>query len=227
MKTIILVLALCSIATSAYSQDEFETENKNELGLDVTGFIRFFTQFQASNDFNYQPTYYLTYRRLFENGNIRFGIGGDYDQFENTTPLTDSLTFLNKSSALSTRIGWEWKTKLSKRWSAYYGGDFRFTHSSGDNEAVFFNGGYAVGNEFTANTLGLSPILGFRFKLNDRISLLTEASLSFNYLIYDQKDTSIPITSGLPAQDDIVQPQTNSFYTTFQQPISIYFVFNL
>lgn len=224
---IIPLFAIVFVSFTVVSQDNFETDNKNELGLDVTGFIRFFTQFQQSNDFAYNPTYYLTYRRYFSPGNIRFGIGGDYDRFEVSTPLTDSLTFYNTESAITMRVGWEWKTELGKRWQAYYGADFRYIHSSGDIEANFFNGGYAEGIEYKARTLGLSPILGFRFRLNDRISLITEASLSIYHLTYDRLDKSTPMTSGLPDKDDVIQPRTKSVYMTFQQPVSVFFVFNL
>ena len=227
MKRVILLIAVMLTTFSASSQDDFLNENKNELGLDVTGFIGFFTQFQQSGDFAYNPTYYLTYRRYFESGNIRFGIGGDHDRFEVSSSISDSRTFVNQASAISTRIGWEWQTDLSKRWQAFYGVDFRYIHSGQDKEAVFFNGGYAVGSRFKANTFGLSPVLGFRFKLNDRISLLTEASLSFYYLTYNQTETSIPLSSGTPEQADVAQPTTNSFYMSFQQPISVFFVFNL
>lgn len=225
MKPLFFSLALV-LSLNLAAQENFDSDNKNEFGLDVTGFIRFFTQFQANDDYAYNPVYYLTYRRLFDVGNIRFGIGGDYDRIENSTGFTDSLTFMNQSSAVSARLGWEWQTSLSKRWLAYYGADFKFTYSSGNNEANYFNGGYAQGYEYKARTVGFSPVLGIRFKINSRISLLTEASLSFYYLTFEYLNKSKPLYSGLPEQEDTKHPTTHSFYTTFQQPISVYFVFN-
>lgn len=225
MKKVLPILVLV-MSFTAFAQSD-SIQKKNELGLDATGFIRFFTQFQASGDFAYLPTYYITYRRYFNSGNIRFGIGGDGENFELIEPFNDSIQFNNRAVAISTRLGWEWEVDLTKRWQAFYGVDFRYIQRNQNNGANFFNGGYAVGNIVKSTTLGLSPILGVRLNINHRISLLAEASFSFYRLNYSETEQTTPVQAGLPEQEDVVRPTTTSWYTTFQQPLSVFFVFSL
>ncbi len=69
-----LIILMCFFPLFGISQNS--DAYKNELGLDVTGFIKFFTGFNSDNNFDYEPTYYLTYRRLMGKQNFRAGIGG-------------------------------------------------------------------------------------------------------------------------------------------------------
>lgn len=214
---------------NSLSQSDTSSKHKNEFGLDVTGTIRFFTKFQNTSDYSYTPTYYLTYRRYFEKGNIRFGIGGGASSQEIPSPFGDSTIYKDNSSSLDTRIGWEFKSELSKRWQVYYGLDFRFSFGGRKNEAAFFNGGYAYGAESHFRTFGVAPVLGFRFRINDRISLLTEASFSLNASkYYKNRNFYTPLVgSGMPAMPDVTAADTKAIYTQFAQPIAIYFVFNI
>ena len=213
-------------AQNALSQND-SVKYKNEFGLDITGTIRFFTKFQTSTDYNYNPTYFLTYRRYFEKGNIRIGIGGGVSNQEIPSPFGDSAIYENNSSALDSRLGWEFKSEISKRWQVYYGLDFRFSFGNTKDEATFFNGGYAYGYESHFTTVGFAPVLGFRFKLNDRISLLTEANFSFNISKnYKNRDFYTPL-AGYPPMADKTSPDTKNFYTQFSQPIAIYLVFKI
>ncbi len=232
MKTYILLLLLSAFAflnLDASAQSDSLPQYKNEFGLDVTGTIRFFTKFQNTSDYSYVPTYYLTYRRYFRPGNIRFGIGGDGYTQEQPSPYGDSAIFKDNSSTLDLRLGWEFKSELSKRWQVYYGLDFRFSFGNRKNEAAFFNGGYAVGFESHFTTVGLAPVLGFRFRINDRISLLTEANFSVNMSkYYKNRNFYTPIPgSGSPQLPDVTAPNTKSLYTQFAQPVAVYFVFTI
>jgi hypothetical protein len=227
MKKLFLLSTCFAFSFGAFTQsNELESNHNNEFGLDVSGFIRFFTQFQTTSDYSYSPTYYLTYRRLFEPGNIRFGIGGDYDNIEPTGILGDSNTYNNINQALGLRLGWEFKSILSKRWEVFYGLDYRMTFESENNEVIFFNGGYANGRVNKSQVYGLAPVLGFRFNINKRISLITEASLSFNILKTQSRLTYTSLY-GNPEKPDDNFPNTSSFFMNFSQPISIFFVFNI
>lgn len=227
-KLLILLFCFLFLAQNALSQNDTSKINRNEFGLDATGTIRFFTKFQNTSDYSYTPTYYLTYRRYFDKGNIRFGIGGEVSDIEQSSPFGDSAIYNRTSNSLDTRLGWEFKSDLSKRWQVFYGLDLRFSVRDFRNESSFFNGGYAYGFESNSKTYGIAPVLGFRFKLNDRISLLTEANFNFNLSKYKNKDfyTVIP-GSGSPELPDEVAPNTRSIYTSFSQPLAVYFVFNI
>jgi len=231
MKTYILLLLLSAFAflsLDAMAQNDSLPKHKNEFGLDVTGTIRFFTKFQNTSDYNYVPTYYLTYRRYFGPGNIRFGIGGGASDQEQPSPYGDSAIYNYISNSLDTRLGWEFKSDLSKRWQVFYGLDLRYTIRSIKNEAVAFNGGYAIGVESHANVFGVAPVLGIRFKINERICLLTEANFSVNFAKYKDRNFYTPIPGlGSPPMEDKTAPNTKSFYTQFAQPIAVYFVFTI
>lgn len=225
-KIFILLSGFLLLAQNVLSQTDTTNQYKNEFGIDVTGTIRFFTKFQSSSDYNYTPTYYLTYRRYFDQGNIRFGIGGNLSDLEITGMVGDSNIYHRITNSIDTRLGWEFKSELSKRWLVFYGLDVRFSSGKQKNEAAFFNGGYAVGFENRSTTYGFAPVLGFRFKLNNRISLLTEANLSFNITYFKTRNIYTPL-SGYPSIPDEVAPNTRNIYTSFAQPIAIYFVFNI
>ena len=87
---LILFLSYLLLTNDALSQIDSTTQHKNEFGIDVTGTIRFFTKFQNTSDYSYTPTYYLTYRRYFDPGNIRFGFGGDFSNLEVAGMVGDS-----------------------------------------------------------------------------------------------------------------------------------------
>ena len=227
VKLIIMFSSILLLVQNALSQDDSTDLYKNELGLDVTGTIRFFTKFQNSSDYSYTPTYFLTYRRYFSKCNIRLGIGGGVSNQEIPSPYGDSSIYNYNSSSFDSRLGCEFKSELTKRWQVFYGLDFRFSFGNTKNEAAFFNGNYANGFESHFTTIGFAPILGFRFKLNDRMSLLTEANFSFNMSrYYKNRDFYTPL-QGSPPIADKFSPDTKSFYTQFAQPIAIYFVFNI
>lgn len=224
-----LILIIGTLFThGTFSQSDSSATYRNEFGLDVTGTIRFFTKFQNGSDYNYTPTYFLTYRRYFKSGNFRFGIGGGASDQEQPSPYNDSTVYMYNSASLDTRIGWEFTSELAKRWQVYYGLDFRYSIRHINNQAAFFNGGYAVGYETSTNIFGVAPILGFRFRLNNRMSLLTEANFSVNFARYKDRNFYTPVPgSGNPPMPDNVSPNTKSFYTQFAQPIAVFFVFNI
>ncbi|MCJ8292304.1 MAG: hypothetical protein HRT58_21090 [Crocinitomicaceae bacterium] len=221
MNRYLFILMFIFSSLTSYGQVEY----KNELGLDATGFVRYFTKFQSGTDFLYEPIYYLSYRRLFKSGNIRFALGGTYEQLEKAG-FTDTTTYSKNTKGFSTRIGWEWDTEIGEKWSAYYGIDFRYTYNFLDDDFIFSNAGYINGMERKSNVIGLAPVLGVRFNINDRISLRTEASFSFNRGVSNNKQTYIAL-SGFPEKADDTAPKTTSIFTSFAQPISLFFTFTL
>jgi hypothetical protein len=217
-------------ANSVFSQTSTdEKKYKNELGADLTGFVRQF--FSPSTDFyqDYIPVYYLTYRRHFSTFNLRSGFGFNSSNSEYASPYTiGPRIYNNQQTILDLRAGCEWVSELGKRWQAFYGIDFRYNYNYYKNDAPYFNGGYANGSESKINSVGIAPLLGFRFRINNRISLSTETSLGFNRALNTSRRyfTSLD-TSLYPPLADITNPKTTNWFTNYSPPIALYLNFDL
>ncbi|OFX36850.1 MAG: hypothetical protein A2X08_14550 [Bacteroidetes bacterium GWA2_32_17] len=202
---------------------------RNEFGIDATGFVKQFLNVNQSEFSNYySPTYYLTYRRHFKCGNLRFAIGGAIESQDLAPAFTgDSNKYHRNSYSIDTRLGWEFSNDLSKRWQVFYGLDFRPSYSYSKNDAPYWNGGYANGSESKSQIYAVAPLLGFRIKINNRLSLSTETSLSFNFSQSSSRRYYIPVTSQYPPIPDVVTPKTKSFYSSFSQPVFIILTFDI
>lgn len=230
MKKILLSGALALSTLGAFAQevtDPFVTYH-NEFGLDATGFLRqFFNVDNNLNGSNYYPTYYLTYRRKFAKGNIRFAFGGSYANTDQPSPYpNDKNKYGSTAYGLDLRIGWEFKTEISKRWQAFYGLDFRPSFFSQKNDAPYFNGGYANGMESKGQNYGFAPVLGLRFKLTNRLSILTEASLSMNFQKVTNRQYFISPNNQEPVPPEQKTEQTR-MYTSFNQPLAVFITFDI
>jgi len=217
---------------STFAQDSAATKKmyRNEFGIDATGFLKQFLNFNQQQQFSnsYFPTYYLTYRRYFKCGNIRFAAGGDFSNAEVPPAFTgDNNKYHNISQSVNARIGWEFVNELSKHWLVYYGFDFRPSTVYSKNDATFWNGGYASGRETKTQIYGLAPVLGFRFKITDRLSILTEASFSINTQKDIQRTYYTPVSSLYPAMPDDGPNTTKKIFSSFGQPLSIFIVFKI
>jgi hypothetical protein len=200
---ICFVISLFSLISNAQDLTG-KPKNNNEFGIDATGFVKQFLNFnQSIGAFNYIPTYYLTYRRYLTPGNVRFAIGGDFVN-QNIPPVLakDSNKYNLNAYGFGARLGWEFYNDLSQRWQVFYGVDLNATYTYSKNDASYWSGNYAIGMEKKMEAYGLAPVLGFRFKLNNRLNLVTEANYSINYGITTLKNYSIPITNQFPRVED-------------------------
>ncbi len=172
-----------SIKTFSQS-DTIQKQHRHELGADITGLLNQFFNLNNSNnnDFLPSPTYFITYRYHLKKTNIRLGIGGTY--FKNSVSgykvNDENKVFYNTQTNFSLRIGYEFVSELSKKWQAFYGLDFRPSISNNYVQAQFSNAGYINGYQTESTTYGFAPLLGFRYRLNDRVSITTEPSFSYN-----------------------------------------------
>ena len=206
----------------------------NELGVDVTGFFRRFfplvqMDYYGPTYYIESPDYYLTYRRLFKCGNLRAGIGGDFSKrdVKNYMNTLDTKKYVSLNHSIAARLGWEFTNELSKRWQVYYGLDLKFSQQYYNNNGSSFNTEYTVGYESTAQNYVISPLLGFRFKITNRLSLTTEACLSVNFENSEYKRTYTPTSSIYPSKSDDISPRTNSISSSFTQPFSIILTFDI
>lgn len=202
---------------------------KNEFGVDVTGFIKYFLTFNQTNpNTPYFPTYYLTYRRKFKPGNIRSAIGGNYEHRNTNAQYSFDLNeYYYYSYSVDFRLGWEFTNNIGKKSQVYYGIDIKPSYSYIKNDNQYSNAGYAHGYEMKTQYLGTAPLFGYRFKLNERISLTAETSFSLIWSKSDTRSFTTPTTSIYEPMPDVVSPTLKSLYTSFAQPLTVIVTFDL
>lgn len=218
------------MCSSLPAQDSTQTKRyRNEFGIDATGFLKQFlylngTQFPEY----YTPAYYLTYRHHFGKCNLRAAVGGFFEHQPLASPFSGDANSYERATVLvSARIGWEWTNELSRRWQVFYGADYRQGYTHEKNDAPYWNGGYANGRESTNLTYGVAPLLGFRFRITERLSLATEASFGFYMFSNESRKYYIPVTSQFAPVPDEITPKRTGFYTSFAQPLSIFITFDI
>lgn len=220
-KLLLLTTLIFSIKVSSQT-DSTRLQHRHELGADITGLLSQFLNLTSSTSLRPMPTYIIGYRFYFQNASIRAGIGGSYSK----NPVTnyrvndEPRVFYNAQTSYSFRIGFEFVKELSKRWQTFYGIDFRPAIYSIDYQAQFSNGGYIVGNKENATTYGFAPLLGFRYHLNSRVSLITEAS--FVYFIQNSNTQKTYLSQELSQfpfkeNDKVIQSTTTG--ASFSQPL--------
>ncbi len=234
MKTVFTIFIIMLSVNSLMGQTEEQTEKqaktyKNELGIDVTGTLKYFLSFNQGYPYEVTPTtYYLSYRRKFKPGNIRLAIGGNYQNTERA-PVAPGVTseYFYNNYAFQYRIGWEFTNTIGKRSQLYYGIDFRSSNSYVNSNSQNSAEGYTYGFEAKNQVYGFAPLLGYRIKLGSRISLTAETSLSFIWSKSNQKTYMTPTSSAFPAVPENVSPTLTSFYTSYSQPFSLVVTFDL
>ena len=211
-------------------------KRNNEFGIDATPFIKQFLNFSQGSQYappeTYVPTYYLTYRHYFSNGNLRAAIGGN---FENTSTLgwqswNDTVLYKTISYNFNARIGWEFTNKLGKKWNVFYGLDFlaNYSYSKSDSPNSLDNiGNYLYVDGTITNTLvvAIAPMLGIKLNITKRLSLSTETSYSINWeqdnnnTYWREVSPQAPYIQGKPS------PTERKVYSTFYEPVSLFIEF--
>ena len=230
MKTF-LTIVLMITSLSSFAQDTATTKKvyHNEFGIDATSFVKAFMAFgNTQSNYYSDPAYYLTYRRHFKSGNIRFAIGGDYSYEQvmnsNTPDLHD---YFWTTYSYEIRLGWEFCEELSKRWQVFYGLDLKNSYTAQKKDATSFSISYAYGYNDISRIKGAVPLLGFRFKLTNRLSLSTEASFSVNYLDHSFSYFFTPRSALYPTIPEVITPRRKVTFTTFRQPVFIFITFDI
>jgi hypothetical protein len=224
MKKLITLTLLISTLNLLSQTDSSLLKHRHEVGVDITGLLsQFFNLYNSNTSINTpNPTYLITYRYHFSKSNIRFGVGGTYFRNPSTgyTVNGEPQTFYNTSTHFSIRIGYELVSELSKKWQAFYGLDFRPSIANDNNEAQYSQGNYIYGYKRNTTTYGLAPIIGVRFRINERVSITTEASFSY----YVQNSTQIKTyisqnTTLYPPKPDDKSINTKTVSASFNQPL--------
>lgn len=227
MKKIIFTITYVVMFLPIFSQQATSTEvnpivqsRKHELGIDVSNFIKTYLNTSTSSPFN-PSLYMISYRRYFAKSNFRSAIGGNYFYQESDSPYNgDSLNkkFYDRRNSFMLRAGYEFFQNLSQRWQVFYGADLSWNYTHSRNDTPFFTGGYANGTETTTNSYAFTPLLGLRFRINQRVSLTTETYFS----VYSEETSSFryyePTRASLPRKEDTPKTTSLGIKTSFTPP---------
>lgn len=161
-----------------------------QVGFNATDFIRQFLVFN-SNNLNLLASPYDINLKLFQDKwnlypntrlGARIGMGYSFTETSNTQNNSSS-DFKTKAESFNYRLGIEFQHDLSKRFTVFYGLDFRHFKAKNFTENKFDNG---IGgketstNEQNAKSRGAQLALGIQFKITNYLNLNTEAL--FGYL---------------------------------------------
>lgn len=153
---------------------EAQTTKTTELGFNTSPLLTTFIsigQTEASN-----PPVAFTWKRVKTNGRVfRMGIGFNLRSRTGFIEPNTNQFFFN--------IGFERRRHISEKWEYYWGGDLMFNRETSFSERSLIGDG-----------IGLGPVLGIRYVVNDKISFSTESTL---YLVFGEETfmSFIPPTS--------------------------------
>jgi len=222
-----LILLCCSLIIAAYSKAQDATDDKPhsiELGVDATSLLR--NAFFFEGGYQLSP-YFLTFRKHFTRTNIRAALGGNYSNRDLADIIPDDpRNYMDLSYNINARVGYEWFNELSKHWQEFYGVDFRPSYYYSKRLGPDYSWSYANGSESNIYQYGLAPVLGFRFHITDRLSLLTEASLTFILQKEEQRRYFVPASDLDPEIPD-QKTHSTSVFTSFSQPLALFLTVDL
>lgn len=213
-KLILSALIICAGLNLKAQKEPIQQTNHHEIGVDASPFL---AQILPGSYYTGSP-YMITYRYHFKKSAIRAGIGYTLSTAETTT--NDTLNESYKSSGLIFRAGYERKVDFGRHWQFFFGLDARITTSNSDRS---YNYSLSQNYEQTEknSTYGIAPLIGFRFKINERISVTTESSLLFYYYETDGSIKSTPDT-----YNNNKEYKSEGYRTNFTEPINIVFTYN-
>lgn len=175
--------------SSGYTQDTLRKPlgNKNEIGLDVTQFVKQILNFNGSES-NSSNLYLLSYKRLLLKKNaIRFGIGGYSETVKDTGGFNSMKNYSDQSTYLDMRLGFERQNRIGTRFLFYYGLDMLY----GYKYSISHNMSTPAGTpdiKAKTNQLGGGAVIGICYTIYSRISISTESSVSY---LFSKKETNI------------------------------------
>lgn len=225
MKTfeqLLLIFTSIAISFSLQAQNGEEDydyylnkENKpvleHEIGLNVSQFIN---QFISTNNepIFFQP-YLLTYKSTTDRKTFfRSGYGFNFDG-NSEKPDVGEPKATNYLLSINIRLGVEKQWNVGNKWLMTYGLDFPidFNYSSTNSISQFQD----VRLKSTRVAAGLGPVIGFHYKINEKVKIGTESTLYMKvYTI--RSNTSVD-------GSELDKSQRDGITTSLTSPISIYF----
>jgi len=210
-----LLICLWAFNLSAQTADT-KAAKKVEIGLNITNTLAGFFN-SGGQDVLLDP-YLFSLKLLKSNGAIRSAY--------NFRVITSSEFDFNtgfggqrdaKETSVDLRVGWEWRKKISNRFSFYWGADLvsRFR-----KEVVDFND-FQSSLKLDEQKVGIGggPIMGILFFITPSLSLTTEAAI---YGVYESGRTQNNLIPGSPVERtpirgfELVPTIPNALYIHFR-----------
>lgn len=226
MKTTVLLslfFVLVAMGNAQTTEETVPRSYKHQMGMNVTFFVKqFFTPNDTFIKQGNAPAF--TYKFIPNGRGLRTGLTLMVSN-TNTNPNTGQSITSTRSTAMGIRAGYEIRKQLDKRWLCYYGGDVFYNYTFNTRKTVFTASGFppkqneSVDDNLAAS-LGAGPVLGFEFKLGNRVSFNAEANA---YMAYTEERRWVRNTL-------FAGGNTNSYSSKFGFdiviPTTLFFVFN-
>ena len=159
-----------------------------QVGVNASDFIRQYLVFN-SNNLNLTPSPYDLNVKLFQNKlnikpntrlGLRLGLGYVFNENSNTQNNSSS-NFITKSEGINYRLGFEFQQDLSKRFTVFYGLDYRRGKNKNYTENTFDNNGVKEtnSNENSNKSRGAQLAFGVQFKITNYLNINTEALFGY------------------------------------------------
>lgn len=210
ISALICLLMLSAVAMMAQEEEKAFEEielKKLEIGINITSVLKSF----VGNDATISSEDFPLLFRLHGNKMAgRLGLGFAVQN----TEFFDQITFNTRQSELTSyfvKLGLERKVFQDRRLSFYWGLDLIGIYEVDKVTSPSFDNLQLV-KEIT--TYGISPFLGFSFKLNERIRLHTESSTNLFY------ETSL--IKEIQFDNEEIISEENALFGEIQVPIFLY-----
>lgn len=191
---------------------------QHQIGVNASGFVKqFITPNNAANN-NANP-YLVTYRMYTPKINYRAGVGGTYSFLNEDNGAAQFLQNTDQQS-YNMRVGVDFIKPIAKRWFFYYGIDLTTFRSSTKIETTPKNPGPFVSKSIvtrTAKSSGASGCFTFEYRLNDKITMFTEANLNFT------RSRSLEKVENPDFPNSSSESKTRAGNFNFTSPLSIFF----
>lgn len=150
----LLAIITNNINAQQNKTDSLKTPKIRTVSINITPLLITLSPFNKSNATIIGP-YNVAFKFGRKNKAFRIGMGAELNE-------------AREESRLSFRIGYEKQINLSKKWMYYLGTDL-----------IFFNGGLNTPNNSgnIANGVGVAPLWGIEYKIQENITLSTETAL--------------------------------------------------
>ncbi len=220
MKNVMILIAFVFIGKSLFAQDRNESFSEGfekQIGLNATNFFLRFVSFNQGLENT--PDILILYKKGTNGKKWRHGFGGKINLANSSN--NNGQDQINGQIQLSYRFGREHYKNITKRWQSLFGWEthYRGSFSKSTNTSINSNGESTQENSIFNFATGIRALAGIQFRINDRLSLLTETSyvLSFSY----RKSKSLTRVEGQAENQNENRSERYSADTFFNAPLSI------
>lgn len=186
---IITVFASCIRLHAQNSKNDSVIFKRNNLGLDMTYFVKQFLNFSSTGGYYFENPYMLMYKREIKNSAIRSGIKIYHTESKGTK--NDTVENSTKRYTYFVGLGYERKVNIYKYWRLFYGIDGGFEYSS-ENSKYQYTQTYYSTKKAESYQYSLLPFVSLGVEFNSRIILTTSSYLTFAYSQNQSSDIDTP-----------------------------------